>query len=285
VYERFTDRARKVMIFANQEAQRLNHEYIGTEHLLLGLVREGTGTAAVILQNLDIELRKVRLEIEKVVLKGPDWTCSGTLPQTPKAKKVIEFAIDEARRQKNDCVGTEHLLLGLLRAEDGVAAQVLVNLGLTLAAVREQVNTFFPPRGTSAKTPRGKRNQEPVVLSELPAEIKNEVQDLDRQIMQLAAEKDEAVSIQDFEKAALLRDRADRLKKWRTSVVRMGTELARHREWARRVAESCTQITELMAQLDKAAAARDLPKAMQLRDELDRLQNQWQVIWSAKKSD
>src|SRR5262249_15054258 len=157
---------------------------------------------------------------------------------------------------------TEHLLLGLLREEDGVAAQVLSNMGVTQAAVREQINTFFPPRGMSTKIRRceSRAKLEPVTLSELPAEINNEVQGLDRQITQLAADKDEAVSVQDFEKAALLRDRLDRLKKWRVSVVRMGTELARHREWARRVAESCTQITQLMAQLDKAAAARDLPK-------------------------
>src|SRR5437588_2667795 len=95
MYERFTDRARKVMQLANQEAQRYNHEYIGTEHILLGIVKEGSGTAAHVLKNLDIDLRKIRLEVEKIVGSGPDVVTMGRLPQTPRAKKVIEYAIDE----------------------------------------------------------------------------------------------------------------------------------------------------------------------------------------------
>jgi ATP-dependent Clp protease ATP-binding subunit ClpC len=139
MYERFTDRARKVMQLANQEAQRLNHEYIGTEHILLGLVKEGSGVAANVLKNLDIDLRKIRLEIEKIVQSGPDMVTMGKLPQTPRAKKVIEYSIEEARNLNHNYVGTEHLLLGLLREQEGVAAQVLMNLGLKLEDVREEV--------------------------------------------------------------------------------------------------------------------------------------------------
>jgi len=139
MFERFTDRARKVMALANQEAQRFNHEYIGTEHILLGLVKEGSGVGANVLKHLDVDLRKVRLEVEKLVKAGPEMVTMGKLPQTPRAKKVIEYAIEEARNLNHNYVGTEHLLLGLLREHDGVAAQVLMNLGLKLEEVREEV--------------------------------------------------------------------------------------------------------------------------------------------------
>ena len=139
MYERFTDRARKVMQLANQEAQRFNHEYIGTEHILLGLIKEGTGVAANVLKNLDVDLRKIRLEVEKLVQSGPDMVTMGKLPQTPRAKKVIEYSMEEARNLGHNYVGTEHILLGLLREQEGVAAQVLMNLGLKLEEVREEV--------------------------------------------------------------------------------------------------------------------------------------------------
>jgi ATP-dependent Clp protease ATP-binding subunit ClpC len=139
MFERFTDRARKVMALANQEAQRFNHEYIGTEHILLGLVKEGSGVGANVLKNLGVDLRKVRLEVEKLVKSGPEMVTMGKLPQTPRAKRVIEYAIEEARNLNHNYVGTEHLLLGLLREQDGVAAQVLMNLGLKLEDVREEV--------------------------------------------------------------------------------------------------------------------------------------------------
>ncbi|MEQ8844274.1 MAG: ATP-dependent Clp protease ATP-binding subunit [Phycisphaerales bacterium] len=149
MFERFTDRARKVMGLANQEAQRLNHEYIGTEHILLGLVKEGSGVGANVLKNLDVDLRKVRLEVEKLVKAGPEMVTMGKLPQTPRAKKVIEYAIEEARSLNHNYVGTEHLLLGLLREQDGVAAQVLRNLGLKLDEVREEVLNLLGASGES----------------------------------------------------------------------------------------------------------------------------------------
>jgi len=127
------------MQLANQEAQRFNHEYIGTEHILLGLVKEGSGVAANVLKNLDVDLRKIRIEVEKIVQTGPDMVTMGKLPQTPRAKKVIEYAMDEARNLNHNYVGTEHLLLGLLREQEGVAAQVLMNLGLKLEDVRDEV--------------------------------------------------------------------------------------------------------------------------------------------------
>ncbi len=149
MYEHFTDRARKVMQPANQEAQRFNHEYIGTEHILLGLIKEGSGVAANVLKNLDIDLRKAHWEVEKFVQPGPDWVTTGKLPQTPCVKKVVEYAIEEARNLNHNYVGTEHLLLGLLREQEGVAAQVLMSLGLRLEGVREEVARML---GSPSKT-------------------------------------------------------------------------------------------------------------------------------------
>lgn len=155
MFERFTDRARKVMALANQEAQRFNHEYIGTEHILLGLVKEGSGVGANVLKNLDVDIKKLRLEIEKLVKSGPDMVTMGKLPQTPRAKKVIEFAIEEARALNHNYVGTEHILLGLLRETEGIAAQVLMNLGLKLENVRQEVLNLLGAGVDTAYQPMG----------------------------------------------------------------------------------------------------------------------------------
>jgi ATP-dependent Clp protease ATP-binding subunit ClpC len=138
MYECFTDRARKVMQLANQEAQRFNHEYVGTEHILLGLVKEGSGVAANVLKNLNIDLDKIRLEVEKIVQPDPAAVAERKLPLTPRTKKVIDFAREEGKNLNHKHVGTEHLLLGLLREQEGVGAQVLMNLGLQLEDVREE---------------------------------------------------------------------------------------------------------------------------------------------------
>lgn len=169
MFERFTDRARKVMALANQEAQRFNHEYIGTEHILLGLVKEGSGVGANVLKNLEVDLRKVRLEVEKLVKSGPDMVTMGKLPQTPRAKKVIEYAIEEARNLNHNYVGTEHLLLGLLREHDGVAAQVLMNLGLKLEEVREEVLNLLGAGSTSEASDMGETGNDKRRKSKTPA--------------------------------------------------------------------------------------------------------------------
>lgn len=135
----FSDRARKVMQLANQEAQRFNHEYIDTEHILLGLVKGGAGIAAMVFSSRRIGLRDIRLKVEEIVHSGPYVFIMGKLPQTPLAKKVIEYAIEEARNLNHNYVGTEHLLLGLIREQEGVAYHVLTSLGLKLEEVREEV--------------------------------------------------------------------------------------------------------------------------------------------------
>lgn len=139
MYDKFTDRARKVMQLANQEAQRFNHEYIGTEHILLGMIKEGNGVAAFALKNLSVDLRRIRLQVESLITAGPDMVTMGKLPQTPRARKVVENAIEEATKLNHSYVGTEHLLMGLIREEEGVAAQALRNIGVSLESVRNEV--------------------------------------------------------------------------------------------------------------------------------------------------
>jgi ATP-dependent Clp protease ATP-binding subunit ClpC len=160
MFNRFTERARKVILLAKEEAKRFNHDYIGTEHILLGLIREGEGVAAAVLASLGLSSEKIRKEVEKLVQPGPGTAVSGDIPFTPKAKKVIELAMDEARTLGHNYIGTEHLLLGLLREGEGVASQVLMNLGLDLDKVREEVMQLLGsglPAGYNAGT--GKKAQ------------------------------------------------------------------------------------------------------------------------------
>src|SRR3989337_1324098 len=137
-FDKFTERARKVLTMAPEEAQRFNHNYIGTERLLLGLVREGDGVAARVLGNMGVQLPKVRSAVEFIIGRG-ETMITGEIGLTPRAKKVIELAVDEARRLNHHHIGTEHLLLGLVREGEGIAAGVLESLGVNLEKVRSQV--------------------------------------------------------------------------------------------------------------------------------------------------
>ena len=157
MFDRFTDRAKKVMSFARQEAMKFNHEYIGTEHILLGLVQEGSGVAANVLKNMTVDLEKIRHEVEKIVKTGPSMVTMGQLPFTPRAKKVLELSLEEASQLSHNYIGTEHLLLGLIRENEGIAAQVLMNLGVKLDEVREEVLEFL---GASENNNSGGNNEE-----------------------------------------------------------------------------------------------------------------------------
>ena len=138
MFERFTDRARRVVVLAQEEARMLNHNYIGTEHLLLGLIHEGDGVAAKALESLNISLGAVREQVQEIIGKGQQAP-SGHIPFTPRAKKVLELSLREALQLGHNYIGTEHILLGLIREGEGVAAQVLVKLGADLGRVRQQV--------------------------------------------------------------------------------------------------------------------------------------------------
>jgi ATP-dependent Clp protease ATP-binding subunit ClpA len=138
MYERFTDRSRRVMALANQSAQRFQNEFIGTEHVLWGILNEGSGVGANLLLNLGVDVRKVQADLEEAARSAGGTSSIGRLPQTPQTKKAIEFAIAEARDLNHNYVGTEHLLLGLLRLEDGVAAEVLGRVDVTFDRVKQE---------------------------------------------------------------------------------------------------------------------------------------------------
>jgi hypothetical protein len=140
-FEKFTDRARKALALANQEAQRLNHEYIGTEHILLGIVKDGAGLVAPILRARSLDLQQARLAVEQLASPGPEMVTMGKLPMTPRAKKVMEFAVTAARDFNHSSVTTAHLLIGLLAEKNGVAEQVLRNFGFKFDSVYEEVRT------------------------------------------------------------------------------------------------------------------------------------------------
>src|SRR5688572_5479423 len=151
----FTDRVRKVLAMAREEAIRLQHDYVGTEHILLGLIREGEGVAAAVLNNLNVDLDQVQEKVEESVRRGKATIALGELPYTSRAKKVLEFAMSEARELNHSYVGTEHLLLGLLREEKGIGAQVLQDAGLELQQSRAEVlrllGTDVPPTATTGR--------------------------------------------------------------------------------------------------------------------------------------
>lgn len=135
----YTDKAKRIMVLASQEALRFNHEYVSTEHFLLGLVKDGSGIGAGVLRSKGLDLERVRLEVEKQVKTLPDKVVMGKLPLTPRAKILIEFAAEESRRMNTRFIGSEHLLLGMLREHDGIAGTILLSLGLQIEDAREEV--------------------------------------------------------------------------------------------------------------------------------------------------
>ncbi len=165
-FDKFTDRARKVLTLAQDEAQRFNHNYIGTEHLLLGLVREGEGVAARVLENMNVELAKVRTAVEFIIGRG-DRPVVGEVGLTPRAKRVIELAIDEARRLGHNYIGTEHLLLGLVREGEGIAAGVLESLGVNLDKVRHEVIRVLSQSSAAGPAPETKRTSKTPTVDQL----------------------------------------------------------------------------------------------------------------------
>jgi ATP-dependent Clp protease ATP-binding subunit ClpA len=240
VFERFTDRARRVVVLAQEEARMLNHNYIGTEHILLGLIHEGEGVAARALESLGVSLQTVRLQVEEIIGQGQQAP-SGHIPLTPRAKKVTELAGREAEDLGHNYIGTEHLLLGLIREGDGVAAKVLARLGVDLAAARLQVTGLLHGRAGSvllSQRPRRGRRERDRLFDDALARIdaldrqlatierwigmRPDLGDIDQQIVQVRRDKEAAIDTQHFETAATLRDqekelleaRARREKEW-----------------------------------------------------------------------
>jgi ATP-dependent Clp protease ATP-binding subunit ClpA len=175
MYEQFSDRARKVLQLANQEAQRLNHPYIGTEHILLGLVKEGSGVAFQVLTNLIINPQRIVLEVEKLAKIGPELVTMGKMPWTPAAKRVNQFANEEALTLNDHDVDTEHILLGLMREEGGVASVVLANLGLRLDDVKAEIDRVCrqSEEGEQIAEPSQSPAQGAAQTGEAPASVPN----------------------------------------------------------------------------------------------------------------
>ena len=166
MFERFTDRARRVVVLAQEEARMLNHNYIGTEHILLGLIHEGEGVAAKALEAMDISLESVREQVEEIIGQGTQAP-SGHIPFTPRAKKVLEYSLREALQLGHNYIGTEHILLGLIREGEGVAAQVLTNLGADLPRVRQQVIQLLNGYQGGSSSPEG--TPEPAAAAAVPS--------------------------------------------------------------------------------------------------------------------
>jgi hypothetical protein len=219
MFQRFTDRARRVVVLAQEEARRLEHNYIGTEHILLGLIREGEGVAANALESLGISLDPVRQQVEEIIGRGQEAP-QGHVPFTPRAKKVLELSLRESKHLGHDYIGTEHILLGLIREGDGVAAQVLVRLGADLNRVRQQVIQLL--HGHPAEEPGPGAEVRPE-MAEQRAGIGPDTSDLDEQITVARTEKEAAIEAQDFEQAASKRDRETQL---------LAAKAARQKQWA-----------------------------------------------------
>lgn len=223
MYERITDRGRRVMQLANQEAERLGCEYIGPEHILAGLIQEGTGLAAYLLKKLDVDLRNLQSEVEKATHE--QRAGGARLPPRPRAKMVIEHAFEEADHLRHDYVGSEHILLGLLRDADGIAATALSAQNVTLERAREELVKLFRPGPPPAPPP-----SEPREMEDLPAELAPVAAELDATIDRLTAAKLKAIADQDFEIAAALNDQAQSRQGERQTLLRnwIATRLAEH---------------------------------------------------------
>jgi len=225
MFDRFTDRARRVMELANQEAQRFAHEFIGTEHILLGLVKEGSGVAANVLKNLGVDSRGVRTEVERLIKCGDDAVFRGKLRQMPRADKVIEYAIEEAHNLSHGYVGTEHLLLGLFRQQEGMAALVLRNLGVQLENVRAEVlkltkgaderPTAWKVGAEGSKVPTGilKSYVGGANFVRLLDAIQKWIDEREAGIQQAMHMKDECTGNAEYERAVRYRDEANSLER------------------------------------------------------------------------
>jgi hypothetical protein len=263
MFERFTDRARRVVVLAQEEAGMLNHDYIGTEHILLGLIGEGEGVAAKALESLGISLEAVRQQVEEISGQGQQAP-SGHIPFTPRAKKVLELSLREALQLGHNYIGTEHILLGLIGEGEGVAARVLARLGADLNRVRQQVIRLLhgyqgkePAAARAGPAPRPAAVTERRLLARLQARLAAlesrlpaieqrvgtgaETRELDRQIERVRGQKAAAAGAQDYEQAASLRDQENHL---------LAEKEARQQDWHAAhpglpaLAERCSELSQ-----------------------------------------
>jgi ATP-dependent Clp protease ATP-binding subunit ClpC len=241
MFERFTDRARRVVVLAQEEARMLSHDYIGTEHILIALIREGGGVAAQALESLGITEEAARQQVEEITGRGQQDPPRGHIPFTPPAKKVLQLSMREAIALGHAYIGTEHILLGLIREGQSPGMQVLNGLGVDPDRVRQRVIQLVSARrvqeepATGRGAGRGKRK----LLSEFRGRLDSldwrlsvleqrvgsspDLAQLDQEITQVRSDKESAIDAQDFENAAVLRDREQQL---------LNEKTARQQEWA-----------------------------------------------------
>ena len=245
MFQRFTDRARRVVVLAQEEARMLGHTHIGTEHILLGLIHEGEGVAARALDSLGISLGAVRQQVEEVIGRGQEAPSSGHIPFTPRAKKVLELSLREAMQLGHNYIGTEHILLGLIREGEGVAAQVLVGLGADLNRVRQTVIQLLHGHAPESLTGISSIESRMSAVEQWVG-IAPDTGDLDRQIWQARSERRAAAASNDPELAASLREQEKELLAQRAS---------RHQQWVAEhpdlpsLVEQVRQLSEEVEQL------------------------------------
>ena len=276
MFERFTDRARRVVVLAQEEARLLNHNYIGTEHILLGLIGEGEGVAARALESLGIRLDAVRQQVEAIIGRGQQPP-PGHIPFTPRGKKVLELAWRESDDLGHHYIGTEHILLGLIREGDGAAAQVLVKLGAGQDRVRQQVIQLLREHRSQDVISEGPQPAERargwllddalaridslehrLAAIERWAGIRPDLGDLDQEIAQVRREKAAAIDRQDFETSAALRDQEKQLLAARAGREKEWTQAAAgRRSLAREFGQVNAELQRLRAILREHGIAPD----------------------------
>ena len=275
MFERFTDRARRVVVLAQEEARMLDHNYIGTEHILLGLIHEGEGVAAEALETMGISLAAVRREVTEIIGRGKQPP-SGHIPFTPRAKTVLELSLKEALQLGHNHIGTEHILLGLVREGDGVAAQVLVKMGADLNRVRQQVVQLLHGRvgdepvtvafaeGTmmedigrrlAAIDGRLAAIERHLGIEEEP--LRKELRKLEEEIVRVRKQKEAAIDQQDFEKAAAARDMEKRLLQGRADTERQWLAERRQAQAAAATEATATAAAAAAAAASETAATSD----------------------------
>jgi ATP-dependent Clp protease ATP-binding subunit ClpA len=275
MFERFTDRARQVVVVAQEESARLSHNHIGTEHILLGILGAGPSVAVSALESLGISQAAVRQQVEDIVGRGPQQP-SGHIPFTPRAKKALELSFREAIHLGHNYIGTEHILLGLIREGDGVGAQVLTRLGADLRRTRQQVIALLPggesrepaeyvrPAPGPGPTPGPGARQEPRPEPEPGSLLEPEqllepgpgplpephrLRQLDREISQIRAAKETAIDTQDFERAVTLRNQERELLVQRDAEQRQWLAAAEQRQSAGTAAAELDRLRAVVASL------------------------------------
>ncbi len=269
MFERFTDRARQVVVVAQEESARLSHNYIGTEHILLGILGAGPSVAVSALESLGISQAAVRQQVEDIVGRSPQQP-SGHIPFTPRAKKALELSFREAIHLGHNYIGTEHILLGLIREGDGVGAQVLTRLGADLRRTRQQVIALLPggesrepaeyvrpgPGPGARQEPRpqpepGPQPEPEQLLEPGPGPLPepHRLRQLDREISQIRAAKEAAIDTQDFERAVTLRNQERELLVQRDAEQRQWLAAAEQRQSAGTAAAELDRLRNMVASL------------------------------------